>query len=47
MRLRRLKVVVADDHGLMIDPNGCPGSQEEDGQPASDPDAGWPIDPNG
>jgi hypothetical protein len=35
------------DHGLMIDPNGCPRSQGEDGQPASDPDDGWSIDPNG
>ncbi|MFL6290101.1 MAG: hypothetical protein ACJ759_04320 [Thermoanaerobaculia bacterium] len=35
------------DQGASIDPNGCPRSQEEDGQPASHPDDGWSIDPNG
>lgn len=33
--------------GASIDPNGCPRSQEEGGRPASDPDDGWSIDPNG
>ncbi len=35
------------DHGLMIDPNGCPRSQEEDGQPAPSKDDGASIDPDG
>jgi len=35
------------EDGPMIDPNGCPRSQEEDGQPAPDPDDGLHIDPNG
>ena len=35
------------DDGLHIDPNGCPSTQGEEGQPTSDPDQGAHIDPNG
>ncbi len=35
------------DDGASIDPNGCPRSQEEDGQPAPSKDDGASIDPDG
>lgn len=35
------------DHGASIDPDGCPSSQGDNGQPASDPDDGLHIDPDG
>ena len=35
------------DHGASIDPNGCPRSQGETGQPAPRTDDGLSIDPDG
>ena len=35
------------DDGFSIDPNGCPSSQAEEGQPAPEGDHGAHIDPDG